>query len=102
MKNSRPAVMLSVLCAPDKRQSLGHILFTETTTLGFRYQNVKKTILDRRSVTVNTQWGPVRVKEAYYQGQKLRAKPEYSDCAAIARKHGISIEKVYQQIGSSI
>ena len=96
MKKSRPAVKLSVLCEPEKRDEMEKILFTETSTLGIRYYNVKKSILDRRTTTVETQWGPVRVKEACYQGEKLKAKPEYEDCAEIARKHGISIEKVYK------
>ena len=98
MKKSRPAVMLSVLCEPAKIEIMEHILFTETSTLGVRYQHVKKNMLDRRFATVDTPWGAVRVKEAYYQGNRLRTKPEYGDCAAIARKHGISIEKVYQEL----
>ena len=98
MKKTRPAVMLSVLCAPDKRVEMERLLFTETSTIGVRYQYVKKSVLDRRTVTVETQWGPVRVKEAYYKGQKLRAKPEYEDCAAIARKHNISLETVYKHL----
>jgi len=98
MKKTRPAVMLSVLCDPEKLQIIEYLLFTETTTLGIRYHRVKKNMLDRRIGTVDTLWGPVRIKEAYYRGECLRTKPEYDDCAAIARKHGISIEKVYRQI----
>ena len=98
MKKTRPAVMISVLCSPDKRQALEHLLLTETSTLGVRYYSVKKTMLDRSSATVDTPWGQVRIKEAYYQGEKLRSKPEYDDCASIAREHGISIEKVYEHI----
>ena len=98
MKKSRPAVMLSVLCNPVKIHDIERLLFNETTTLGIRYHFVKKNMLDRRSATVDSQWGPVRIKEAYYQGKKLRTKPEYDDCVAIARKHGISIEQVYQEL----
>ena len=98
MKKSRPAVMLSVLCEPAKIPAVEHLLFTETSTLGVRYQYVKKTMLDRCAGTVETTWGTVRIKDAYYHGKKLRTKPEYDDCAAIARKHGVSIEEVYRQI----
>ena len=98
MKKSRPAVMVSVLCAPDKKPALEHLLLTETSTLGVRFYFVKKSMLDRRAGTVETPWGQVRIKDAYYQGEKLRSKPEYDDCAAIARKHGFSIEKVYEYI----
>jgi uncharacterized protein (TIGR00299 family) protein len=98
MKKSRPAVTLSVLCSPDKREELERLLFTETTTIGVRYYHVKKTVLERNAATVDTQWGAVRVKEAYYQGKKLRTKREYGDCAGIALKNGIGIETVYQQV----
>ena len=102
MKKSRPAVTLSVLCEPEKTPAVEHLLFTETSTLGVRHHDVKKTMLDRRSEIVDTPWGQVRIKEAYYKGEKLRIKPEYDDCAAIARKHGISIETVYQHIALRI
>ena len=98
MKKSRPAVMLSVLCKPGKIPVIEHLLFTETSTLGVRHRYMKKTALDRRTETVHTPWGQIRIKEAYYQGEKLKTKPEYDDCAAVARKHGISIEKVYEYI----
>ena len=100
MKKTRPAVMLSVLCAPEKIAAVEQLLFSETTTLGVRYQYVKKTMLDRRFATVDTPWGAVRIKEAYLHGEKIRAKPEYDDCVAIARKQGVSIEKVYKGIGN--
>ncbi|MDR1171039.1 MAG: nickel pincer cofactor biosynthesis protein LarC [Bacteroidales bacterium] len=102
MKKSRPAVMLSVLCDPGKIPAVEHLLFTETSTLGVRCKCVRKTMLDRRTATIDTPWGPVRIKEAYYQGKKLKTKPEYDDCAAIARKHGISIEKAYLYINRQI
>jgi uncharacterized protein (TIGR00299 family) protein len=102
MKKSRPAVMLSVLCDPGKIPAVEHLLFTETSTLGVRYQYVKKTMLDRRAANMDTPWGTVRLKEAYYQGEKLRTKPEYDDCAAIARKHDISIEMVCEYIRRQI
>jgi uncharacterized protein (TIGR00299 family) protein len=102
MKKSRPAVMLSVLCDPGKIPAVEHLLFTETSTLGVRYRYVKKAMLDRRAATMDTPWGTVRLKEAYYRGEKLRTKPEYDDCAAIARKHDISIGTVYEYIRRQI
>ena len=98
MKKSRPAVMLCVLCEPEKIPAVEHLLFTETSTLGVRCRYVKKTALERRHGTVHTPWGDVRIKEAFYGGEKLRTKPEYDDCADIAQKHGVSIEKVYEYI----
>jgi uncharacterized protein (TIGR00299 family) protein len=98
MKKTRPAVLLSVLCSPEKATELEHILFTETSTMGVRYHTVKKKMLARKITTVDTPWGPVRVKAAFYQNQALKSKPEYDDCAAIARQNGLHIEQVYQYI----
>ena len=100
MKKTRPAIKISVLCAPDKKAEVERLLFTETTTLGVRYQFLKKTVLQRNTVTVETEWGPVRMKEAYFHGKKIRSKPEFDDCTEIARRAGISIEELYQKIGN--
>ncbi len=102
MKKSRPATLVSVLCPPDKIQDIEDILFTETPTLGIRYHHVGKTMLDRRFENVDTPWGPVRIKKAYYRGEKLKEKPEYEDCVAIARKNNIRIEKVYEYVRQRI
>lgn len=62
MKKSRPAVTLHVLTAPDQEDRLLERLFSETTTLGVRRSMVEMYILDRRSRTVTTRYGPISVK----------------------------------------
>ncbi|MDR1864064.1 MAG: nickel pincer cofactor biosynthesis protein LarC, partial [Bacteroidales bacterium] len=98
MKKSRPSVLLSVLCAPEKTEEMKRILFTETTTLGVRCHSVKKQMLERLTETADTPWGKVGVKVARFNGKEVKSKPEYDDCAAIARKNGIPIEQVYRYI----
>ncbi len=102
MKKSRPAVTISTLCSPAKIPAIEHLLFTETSTLGIRHHQVCKNMLDRHIDLIDTPWGQVRIKKAYYQGKILKAKPEYDDCASIARKNNISIEKVYEHIRRQI
>ncbi|MDR0815239.1 MAG: nickel pincer cofactor biosynthesis protein LarC [Bacteroidales bacterium] len=102
MKKSRPAVLLSVLCSPEKTTDIEHILFTETTTLGLRSHFVRKKMLDRSIETVDTPWGKIRVKKAFLNGKELKSKAEYDDCEAIARANGIELEQVYQYIKRSI
>jgi uncharacterized protein (TIGR00299 family) protein len=102
MKKTRPAVVISVLCPHDKIADMEHILFTETSTLGIRYYPVTKAVLDRTSGSVSTPWGKVRIKKAYYQGKVVRMKPEYENCAAIARENRISLEKVYEYVRRKI
>ena len=36
MKKARPGVLLTVLCAPEKRERMVSLLFQHTTTLGIR------------------------------------------------------------------
>ena len=90
MKKSRPAVKLSVLCTPEAENRVNEVLFRETSTIGIRKYAIDKTMLDRKIETVNTRFGEVRVKSAFYQGVCIKSKPEYDDCIKIARSQAIS------------
>ncbi|HKZ00715.1 MAG TPA: nickel pincer cofactor biosynthesis protein LarC, partial [Pyrinomonadaceae bacterium] len=46
MKKNRPAVLLSVLCRAAQRDDLSRMLFAETTTLGIRFQEVRRQALE--------------------------------------------------------
>lgn len=100
MKKSRPATIVSVLCAPDRETTLKQVLFRETTTLGIKRIAVQKTLLERRTVRCDTRFGPVTLKEARLDGEVIRFKPEYEECAAIARHHDLPLAKVYAAIPS--
>jgi uncharacterized protein (TIGR00299 family) protein len=98
MKKARPATKLSVLCSAGKKDMLTTILLTQTTSLGVRSTEVNKTILRREFSKIKTRYGEVTVKTAIYRGRKLKSKPEYEDCARLAREHGIPVQQVYQEI----
>ena len=95
MKKNRPAVMLSVLCEAQRIQSLEHILFHETTTLGIRRWPVERHKLPRRAVTVDTPWGPVDGKLALLDDRQ-RFSPEYEACRTIAAAHRVPLQQVYE------
>lgn len=94
MKKNRPGTLLTVLAAPAKRQALTEIVFRETTTIGVRYREVDRHVLRRDWVTVTTSLGPVRVKQAWYDGQVVNVAPEFDDCAAIAQSSGTPVKDV--------
>ncbi len=98
MKKSRPANQLSVLCAPEKVQKMKHIIFTHSTTIGLREYSVKKSVLPRIEILVNTQFGSVRVKQSVFEGKVVRSKPEFEDCRTIALQEKISIEEVEREV----
>ena len=94
MKKSRPAWMLSALCAPAGAARAEEIIFAETTTLGVRRRICRRSKLARRQVTVETAYGPVRVKVSARGGRELTASPEFADAQAAAEAHGVPVREV--------
>ena len=68
MKKSRPGVLLTCLCRPEQRDAMLHCIFRNTTTLGVRERTCARYSLARRTQTVQTRFGPVRVKTAQGYG----------------------------------
>ncbi len=97
MKKGRPGLIFTVLAAPDSAPELSRILLTETTTLGVRIRNEQRQILDRRHVTVESTWGPIRVKLGILRGQVVNCAPEFEDCRRIAESTGIPLKTVLQE-----
>jgi len=98
MKKSRPAQKISVLCRRGDQCRLEEIVFRNVPTLGIRSHSVSRRVLDRRHVSVSTQWGTVRVKEALSAGRTLHAWPEYEDIRRIATVHGVGISRVREAV----
>ena len=97
MKKSRPGVMLTCLCRPEKQETLTALLFRHTTTLGVREIRCRRQTLERSVRETVTPYGTVRVKHAEGWGV-VREKPEFEDLAAIARATGNSLEKIQETI----
>ncbi len=95
MKKNRPATLLRVLCRPTEADKLMSILFAETSTLGVRQQTVLRYCLARSSQTVQTAYGPVRVKVASWGHNQSKAAPEYEDCRRLAGVNGVPLREVY-------
>jgi uncharacterized protein (TIGR00299 family) protein len=94
MKKNRPGTLMTVVARPDQREALTDLIFRESTTIGVRYQEVRRECLDREMVTVATPLGPVRFKVAHRQGRVLNAQPEFEDLAKLAADRGIAIKDV--------
>ena len=59
MKKSRPGIVLTALCAPEKVTELSRVLFEESPTIGVRWTAYQRERLDREMVTLATAYGPV-------------------------------------------
>ncbi|MFH1523983.1 MAG: nickel pincer cofactor biosynthesis protein LarC [Chloroflexota bacterium] len=95
MKKNRPATLLSVLCRPTDAEMMETILLRETSTLGVRRQTVERRCLERASETVETPYGPVRVKVARLPDGTTKRSPEYEDCKQAADAHNVPLRVVY-------
>lgn len=97
MKKGRPGQLVSVLCRPQDADRLEETLFVQTRTFGVRRHAARRTRLIRRHDTVQTRFGPIRVKVGSLRGQIVQAWPEYEDCAAAARAHGADLQTVQDE-----
>lgn len=98
MKKSRSAVILSILCTPETEPGIVELVLRETSTFGFRRRTVDKAALERSITTVETRFGPVRMKTVFLDGAPLKAKPEYEDLRRIALEHGIPLREVQERV----
>ncbi|WP_110953472.1 nickel pincer cofactor biosynthesis protein LarC [Anaerosinus massiliensis] len=102
MKKGRLATKLSVLVDEVHEKNILNVIFRETTSIGIRKYRVDKVMLDRDYTKICTSYGAVNIKNAYYQGEKVKFKPEYEDCKKIALENEVPILKVYQDIYKKI
>ncbi|HEY8227734.1 MAG TPA: nickel pincer cofactor biosynthesis protein LarC [Pyrinomonadaceae bacterium] len=102
MKKNRPGVLLSILCEQNLKNQLMQLLFRETTTLGVRSYEVERRALDRTSVTVETQYGPIDVKVARLNGQVVNEMPEFEQCRRIAREAGVPLKRVEEEARAAL
>jgi hypothetical protein len=94
MKKGRSGQHLTVLARPASLETIAQVVFAETTTLGLRYRRESRIELERRTDSVRTALGAVRVKVGLLAGQPIQAWPEYEDCAAIARRRRVPLKEV--------
>ncbi len=101
MKKSRPGNLLCVMCKEQDKQRIIETIFKHTTTLGIRQNISERFTLERTIETVQTEFGPVRVKKSSGFGVS-RSKYEYEDIAQIARNTGMSISEIEHVIANGV
>jgi uncharacterized protein (DUF111 family) len=94
MKKNRPGTLVTVIALPGRREAISAVLFTDTTTIGVRYDEMLRDRLDREIRTIETPLGPIRFKVAGRDGRILNASAEFDDCARVASERGLAIKDV--------
>ena len=95
MKKGRPAHLLGILADRDCSEQIIETILAETTTLGVRYHDVERRVLQRTIRQVETEYGPIGVKVGLVNNAQ-RIAPEYEDCVRLARQHGVPLLTIYQ------
>ena len=94
MKKGRPGVLVTAIAPPAAREAIEEVLFRETTTLGVRSQEWERTALERETRTVETAFGPIRVKIGLRRGAVRNAWPEFADCEKAAAGRDVPVKEV--------
>jgi uncharacterized protein (TIGR00299 family) protein len=93
MKKGRSAVELTVLARETDAERMASLVMELTGTLGVRTRVTERHVARRDVRTVDTSLGTVRVKVASVGGAR-RVRPEHDDCALIAERTGMPIDRV--------
>ena len=97
MKKNRPGILLTVLCLTEDADRLAEEMMKHTSTLGIRWQEMSRYVLQRSVETLSISYGEVRMKQASGMGVK-RSKPEFEDVAALARKYQVPLRTIREKI----
>ena len=96
MKKGRPGTLLTILCDEAQSAALQQLILRETSTLGLRIRRDRRACLDRSHTTVQTEYGPIRIKLGSLAGEELNAAPEFEDCRSAALEHKVPVKQVQQ------
>jgi uncharacterized protein (TIGR00299 family) protein len=86
MKKGRPGIKLSVICNDFTEGKVVDIIFTETTTLGVRRQEISRHVLPRKLGKND--------KTAFLRGGKTKTNTEFEQAVIKARKTGRPLREI--------
>ena len=98
MKKNRPGALLTVLAKPEDADRLTKLdICRDHDARRAPARRAAADALERRWETVDTTWGPVRIKIANMNGTVSNYAPEYEDCRRIAAEHHVPLKTVMQE-----
>lgn len=93
MKKGRTGLRIGVLAPLGREDAFVRLLLDESSTIGVRSHTVRRYALPRTSGTVDTPWGPVKVKTVTRPAGP-ESVPEFDDCRRVASDAGVPLRKV--------
>ena len=101
MKKGRPGFMLSVLLSESLLEQISSEIFSQTTTLGLRIQNIRRIKVHRELKVAKTSFGDVQVKESNINGRK-RVYAEFEECKRISQSKNLPLAEVMQRLNAEL
>jgi len=95
MKKGRPGTRVEVLSHLMTADQLESIMLSQSTTLGVRRTTVERTVLPRRTISVDVDGHRIAVKVATLPDGGTRAKPEYIDVHRVAEATGLRPSDIF-------
>ncbi len=97
MKKNRPGVLVKILCKRESIPFLTEIIFSYTSTIGFRIKESKRLKMERKEEVLEIDGEKIRVKISIW-GRIRKVKPEYDDILAISEKTGRPIYEIMNNV----
>ncbi len=98
MKKNRPGLQIEVICQKEHLDTIINIILTQTTSIGVRYHECKRSSLLRKKTFVKTRFGKIQVKKITFPDNSIKYIPEYEVARKLANKKNIALQNVYYQI----
>ncbi|MCG8423383.1 MAG: nickel pincer cofactor biosynthesis protein LarC [Proteobacteria bacterium] len=98
MKKNRPALLLSVLAPDSAVGPVMDVVLRETTTIGVRFDQMTRRVLDRETVTADTAYGQIPLKVARSGCTVINVAPEYESCRDAAIRHNAPLKRVFAAV----
>jgi pyridinium-3,5-bisthiocarboxylic acid mononucleotide nickel chelatase len=96
MKKNRPGTLLRVIADPASYGVLAGVILRETSAIGVRWFPVRRIVLPRETIEVNTDFGNVQVKISRAPDGTLNIAPEYDACRRLAGERHVPLKIIYQ------
>jgi uncharacterized protein (TIGR00299 family) protein len=96
MKKGRPGTIVSALAPPDCSDAVVAALLAETTTIGVRRWPARRNVGIRSVESIDSEMGSFRIKITQTPAGP-RARPEFEDVRAIARRDGAALIDVMRR-----
>ncbi|WP_269609834.1 nickel pincer cofactor biosynthesis protein LarC [Prochlorococcus marinus] len=98
MKKNRKGICIQAIVYPKYKNLLREVWFNYSTTIGIRENNISRWILPRRTVSHETTFGTVNIKQVIRPNGQISIKIEHKDLTRITLNTGIPIEEIRQKL----